>query len=236
MFSKLLYWALPVHCVFCAIRIPAHFPNICPGCIADLPWLLHVCACCSLPLSSSAPAAAVCGECLQQPKPYQQLHALFSYQFPIDQLILHLKFQQQFVYAHLLGELLAERCVQHYNIAPTRPSLILPVPLHPQRVRQRGFNQAAELARPVARHLGIPISYNSVQRVKYTEAQMDLPLALRAKNLKGAFKASPALRGKHVAIIDDVVTTGHTIEALALALHKVGVRQIDVWGVARALK
>lgn len=236
LFTKLMSWVLPVNCVFCGLRTDAKQPNICPECTADLPWLENTCARCGLPLPSTTGVQAICGRCLQEPPPYQQLHTLFSYQFPVDQLVMRLKFQQQFTYARLLGELLAAHCAEYYTTAAALPAMLLPMPLHSRRLRQRGFNQAVELARPVARRLAIPIGYGYVKRVKYTEPQMELPLALRAQNVQRAFAVSPRLAGLHVAIIDDVITSGHTVHALALALRDVGVSRIDVWGIARTLR
>jgi ComF family protein len=232
--NKLLRWVLPVNCVFCGLRTSDKQPNICPECIADLPWLENTCERCGLPLPAGA--GTLCGQCLQEPPVYQQLQTLFSYQFPVDQLVLRLKFQQQFVYAHLLGELLAERVAQYYAAHASQPAVLLPMPLHVRRLRQRGFNQAVELSRPVARRLGVPIGYGCAKRVKYTEPQMELPLELRAQNMRQAFVVNPRLAGLHVAVIDDVITSGHTVHELALALRDVGVARIDVWGIARTLR
>jgi ComF family protein len=234
--NKLLCWVLPVNCVFCGLRTLAEQPNICPDCASDLPWLENTCGRCGLPLPVVAGVETLCGQCLHAPPVYHLLQTLFSYQFPIDQLVLRLKFQQQFVYAHLLGELLAERVAQYYASNASQPAMILPMPLHARRLRERGFNQAVELARPVARRLGVPIGYGCAKRVKYTAAQMELPLKLRAQNVQQAFVAAPRLAGLHVAIIDDVITSGHTVHELALALRAVGVTRIDVWGIARTLR
>lgn len=236
LFTSFMDWALPVNCVFCGLRTEAAQPNICPECTADLPWLENACIRCGMPLSSTIGSEAVCGHCLKHPPPYHTLHTLFSYQFPVDQLILRLKFQQQFIYARLLGELLAKYCAQYYTTQALRPAILLPMPLHVKRLRQRGFNQAVELARPIAKRLTVPIGYTQVKRVKYTQPQMELPLTERAKNVHHAFKANSTLSGMHVVIVDDVITSGHTVHSLALALQTAGAVRIDVWGVARTVR
>ncbi|MFI4963412.1 MAG: ComF family protein, partial [Legionellales bacterium] len=139
------------------------------------------------------------------------------------------------LYARLLGSLMAERCAQYYTIGVPLPAMLIPVPLHPQRLRSRGYNQATELAKWVSRRLEVPLAYGYVQRVKYTEAQMELPLSLRALNVKNAF-VTKKLIPSHVAIIDDVVTSSHTIQAMSAALQYGGAKQIEVWCVARAVK
>ena len=224
-------WVLPISCVLCG-QITQGPSNICPACTAHLPWIPFACGRCGLPLSQSS---AICGACLTSPPLYQHLQALFCYEFPIDQLILGLKFQRHLLYARLLGELLALRLRRYYTTGVPVPAMLIPVPLHKKRLRQRGFNQATELAKQVNKMLHIPIGYDRVQRVKYTPAQMELPLTERAQNVKNAFVVKKSLPA-HVAIIDDVVTSGHTIQALSQALHATGVKQIDVWCIARTVK
>jgi ComF family protein len=232
MIQSLIDWILPITCVLCGQTTNASQPNICPACTKDLPWIQAACLRCGLPLPSTY---RVCGQCLRVPPPYQRLQGLFSYDFPVDQLILGLKFQHHLLYARLLGSLMAECCARYYTTGIPLPSMLIPVPLHKQRLRQRGFNQATELAKWVKRRLGVPIGYGCLQRVKYTEAQMELPLAQRAGNVKQVFAAKRAIP-EHVAVIDDVVTSGHTIQALSQVLQKAGAKQIDVWCIARAIK
>lgn len=219
-------------CVLCGQKTMNQQPNICPACLQDLPWILHACAKCGLPLAQSG---QTCGECLLHPPLYQSLHALFSYDFPIDQLIWGLKFNRRLTYARLLGSLMAQQCVQYYTTGAALPAMLIPVPLHPRRLRTRGYNQATELAKWVSKRLSVPLAYGYVHRVKYTVAQMELPLPLRAQNVKHAFVANKPVP-KHVAIIDDVVTSSHTIQALSATLLQAGATRIEVWCVARAQK
>jgi len=135
----------------------------------------------------------------------------------------------------LFGALLAERVRNNYR-DQSFPECIIPVPLHAQRLRERGFNQALELARATAKQLLVPVEWQSCRRIRATPAQSQLLAAQRAANLKNAFQIIKPFRHKHVAIIDDVVTTGHTVTELSKALQRAGVERIDVWCVARTIK
>jgi ComF family protein len=177
------------------------------------------------------PGATLCGQCLQDPPSYDSAVSLFRYAYPADHLILRLKFQAQLHLARALGELLARHLKREMQ---TMPEIIIPVPLHRARLRERGFNQALEIARPIARSLSIPVDYKSCERVRKTSAQSLLPAAERRKNIKGAFRVTRLIAARHVAILDDVMTTGHTVQELAATLRKAGVERIDVWVVARA--
>ena len=125
---------------------------------------------------------------------------------------------------------------EHYAQQDARPEVIIPVPLHTGRLRERGFNQALELARPVAARLRIPINIHACARTRGTAAQSDLPAAQRTKNVKGAFELREPLKEVHrVAIIDDVMTTGATVDELARVLIAAGVENVQVWVCARAV-
>ena len=229
---SLINWILPIVCVLCGQKTGSQQPNICPACVQDLPWIITACARCGLPLAQSH---ATCGACLGMSLPYQHLQALFRYEFPVDQLILGLKFNQRLLYARLLGSLLAKRCAQYYTTGVPLPAMLIPVPLHTKRLRKRGYNQAAELAKWVSRRLHVPLARGYAQRVKYTEAQAELPLALRARNMQNAFVVKQPI-AEHIAIIDDVVTSSHTIQTLSNVLARAGAKRIDVWCIARAIK
>lgn len=227
--SKAVNTLLPLHCRLCQAEVDAH-PAICTSCKRDLPWLDSVCSVCSiaLPAGSSGP----CGDCQSNPKAYRQATALFDYAAPLDRLITEMKFGQQLGAARLLGELMADglagkKCVgQGWSI--------LPVPLHPQRLRQRGYNQSLELARPLARQLGLPLLTTLVSRIQPTRAQTGLSANARVANLRGAFALNQAKIPARVLLIDDVITTGATINELAKTLTKAGVEQIEVAAIARA--
>ena len=218
----------PATCVLCGAPGLAQ-RDLCRGCEADLPWLGPGCVRCARPLPESG--AGLCGACLRKPPAFQRTVAAFHYYRPVDVLIRRLKFNQQLQYARLLGHLLATAV---RSGCQSLPSALIPVPLHPRRQRQRGFNQAIELARPVGRILGIPLATNVCQRVRATDSQSLLNRRERHANLIGAFRLSQRPPAEHVAIIDDVMTTASTVQSLAQVLLAGGARQVDVWCVARA--
>jgi len=180
-----------------------------------------------LPLA--APLEVACGRCQRQPPPFERTLALFRYEDPIRGLIQDLKYSGQLYLARLFGDLLAARL----EALPAHPDRIIPMPLHPGRLRERGFNQSLEIARPVARRLGVPLDYDSLRRIRATTPQSALPLDQRGRNVRGAFQTSARLAGERVALVDDVMTSGHTAAAAARALHKMGAA-VEVWVVARA--
>ena len=192
----------------------------------DLPLAISGCKQCGQP-SAAQPH---CSACIQRPPPYDRLFALCYYQAPIIRLITGLKFHRQLGYAQLLGELLAESLR-----VESLPEVLIPVPLHPERLRERGYNQALELARPIAKRFKIPLDIYSCKRIRSTAHQMHVPAAERHKNVQHAFAINSAFRAKHVALIDDVVTTGHTIAELSRVLRQQGVQQIDVICCARTI-
>ena len=151
---------------------------------------------------------------------------------PVDHFIRALKFRRQLGLARLLGEQMAQRLVSETQ----RPDLILPVPLHRARLRERGYNQALEIARPVARALGAPLDYFSLVRVRATAPQTGVTLTARRQNMRNAFRLrDPAtVRGRHVALVDDVMTTGSTVQAAARCLRQAGAETVEIWVVARA--
>jgi len=165
---------------------------------------------------------------------FDRVDAVFHYASPIDFFIQRLKFNGQLNYARLLGKLMAIELSDRYSATGSElPDLIIPVPLHPARLRERGFNQALELARPIAARFNIPIDYKSCLRIRETAKQSDLPAKSRRQNVKGAFQIC-GLQADHVVIIDDVMTTGCTVNEFASKIRGTGVTRIDVWTCARA--
>ncbi len=152
------------------------------------------------------------------------------YTSPIDHLIQALKYGRQLSCARILGEYLAA----HIGDIATKPDVVVPVPLHRARLRERGFNQSLELARPLAKRLGIPLIIDGARRTRPTVPQTGLRLKERQKNVRGAFAVMQDFTDKRIAIVDDVMTSGATVEALARALRKAGAGAVEVWVVARA--
>ncbi|BCB25410.1 amidophosphoribosyltransferase [Sulfurimicrobium lacus] len=216
---------LPHDCLLCGA--PSGREALCPACHADLPWhRTPQCPRCALPTTGGT----LCGHCLQQTPAFERTLAAFTYDFPLDTLIQALK------YGHQLAVLvpLATALAQQVSAAP-RPDVLIAMPLHPLRLRERGFNQALELAKIVARRLDIPLLTHGAERIRATVPQVGLPLKKRAGNLRGAFTCSLDLQGKHVAILDDVMTTGASLRELALTLRRQGAREISAWVVARTV-
>lgn len=211
-------------CAFCQtefFQIPQH----CPRCATfTTPDLIY---------SYSQQNLRFCGNCLTNPPPFAMTFALTSYTEVIAYIIARLKFQGDLSVASALGHLLTEKIKQHWYLHTKLPDFILPVPLHAKRLQTRGFNQALEIARPISKRLNIPLLTDAVTRIKPTLAQTDLNADQREQNLQGAFVTSYNFSNLHLAIIDDVITTGSTVRILCQLLHYHGARQIDVWCSAR---
>lgn len=229
--KKLLSWLLPATCILCG-NASHREQDLCLACYQDLPIPKNACRLCAIALPSGA-YALTCGPCLQQTRPFDAAYALFDYQAPIDRLLLELKFNQALVNARVLGELMAEKMLTSwYNTKPL-PEVIIPVSLHPARLKERGYNQAAEIARPIANFYQLPINIQACQRIKPTAPQAMLPANERENNVKQAFKTQTRFDGQYIAVIDDVMTTGHTMHEFCQLLKDAGARRIDVWCCAR---
>lgn len=197
--------------------------GICAPCRADLPWIRGACPGCGRPWA----AGGTCPDCDAAPPPWSRVIAPLAWRFPVDALVTRCKYHGALHLGALLGRLLLDACVGRAVDA------VLPVPLHPARLVERGFNQAAEVARPVARGLRLPLLGRAARRVQATLPQAGLPENERRRNLAGAFVAGPAVAGRRIAIVDDVFTTGATTRALAAALLAAGAAGVEVWTVAR---
>jgi ComF family protein len=183
-----------------------------------------------LPLGN--PGDPRCSRCLRRAPVWDALFAPFRYDPPLDRLVHRFKYQGHLDAARLLGELMVAAVT---TARIPRPDYLVPVPLHPRRLRERGFNQALEAARPLAGALGLPLLPGAAERVRPTVSQAGLSARMRRHNLRGAFASAEAPPGSHIAIIDDVVTTGATVAALTKTLKEAGVARVDVWALARAV-
>ncbi|MGB4075492.1 ComF family protein [Pseudomonas sp.] len=208
---------------------------ICTSCEAELPWLGEHCQVCALPLPSHG---LTCGACLRKPPSFTRVEAPWRYAFPVDSLITRFKHQAKWPMGRLLGELLSQHLQHAFDDGLSRPDWLLPVPLAEQRQRQRGFNQAALLTQWIAEPLQLPWQAHGLQRRIDTPAQQQLDAATRKRNLRRAFALSPAvpIDGLHLALVDDVLTTGATAESLARLLKKAGAARVDVYCLARTPK
>jgi len=223
------YVLLETVCVLCGERGEAGL-DLCRACRLDLPVIETACERCAIPLPAMHRHDGLCGHCQHEPPAFERCLAPFAYQAPLDRLLQDLKFNRRLALARTLGRLMARWLADHTN---SLPECLMPVPLHPTRLRERGFNQSLELARPIARRLGLPLDIHGCQRLRNTLPQAELSARQRHGNLKGAFGVKEAVAG-HIAIIDDVMTTGSTVRELARTLRKAGARRVDVWVCARA--
>ena len=208
--------------------------DLCAACVAALPWNRSACTACALPL----PELGTCGDCLRRAAALARrgrasalsaVHAAFAYAAPLDRLLPRFKFHRDLAAGALLSQLMAEA------VAPlARPDAVVPVPLHRARLRRRGYDQALELARPLARSLDLPLRDDLLQRIRATAPQSELSAPARRRNLNDAFAVKPGIRlPAHVVLVDDVMTTGATLHAAAGALKRAGVQRVDAWVCAR---
>ena len=224
---------LPAQCLLC--RLPSNNKLICKHCQKVLIEDRPCCQRCGLPLPKAQP---FCGDCLKQAHLFTQLHALADYQKPYPTLIKKFKYANQLINGELLATLLIESITHNIPLQQrAEVDYLLPVPLHKQKHRQRGFNQAQLLAQQISKQLHLPVLLDTVKRHKQTTAQEELSLAKRKSNLKNAFTIYPnqetKLSGTYIVIIDDVVTTGATVNSLCQVLLQAGVKRIDVWCCCR---
>jgi ComF family protein len=206
--------------------------DICEACYHELPWIESACIQCAIPLARQGGDPLKCGRCLQKPPAFDYSMSLFSYERNVVKLVHQLKFNEKLVCSRLLGDMLAAAVRQHVAVLP---DCIVPVPLYKKRLKQRGFNQSIELARPVARAFKLPLETRSVMRSRDTPSQTGLDKKQRRRNIRGAFELVKPVEEQHVAILDDVVTTTSTVNELASLLKTAGVGRVDVWSIARAI-
>ncbi len=207
--------------------VPDADTGLCQGCLADLPRNRIACRRCAIPVGGEH---ELCARCRHNPPPFDATVAPWLYQGSMVNLIHRLKSLGQQPYARLLGGLLAEQLAER---SATRPELILPAPAHRLRLRERGFNQAVEIARAVSHANGVPARADLLRKVRVTEHQSALTREQRLRNLRNAFSLIDEVPARHVALLDDVITTGATTRELARLLKRHGVERVDVWALAR---
>jgi len=222
--------ALPQHCELCLA--PTHSALLCAPCASALPRAAAACPVCALP----SPDGAICGACHRHPPPYAATVAALVYAFPVDRLLQQIKYGGRLALADWAGAVLAA-AVRHalaQRKADDRPERIVALPLAEQRQRERGFNQAREIATRVAQATALPLAA-PLTRISGGPPQAALPWAARRRNVQGAFAAHADLRGARIALVDDVMTTGATLAEAARALTRAGAARVECWVVARTL-
>lgn len=237
---------IPSSCALCGLRAKQ---VLCDACRTQFFYADTArCTCCALPLTFApdAVAAPVCGACLSNPPAFDATIVATDYLVPVDQLVLGLKFGGRLALAAQFGALLRDAVLwSHTGLHTasdhdhTLPTCLVPVPLSPQRLQQRGFNQSLEIARPLARHLGVPVLAHSMERVRDTRPQSELPVSARRQNMRDAFivraESVTLMAGRHVGVVDDVMTTGETLHELATTLKRSGARRVTNLVFARTL-
>lgn len=219
----------PRLCVFCNVRTEPPERWVCSGCDSDLPRPGAACPGCASPVPAALPAGVRCAACQLAPPPWSLALAPFEYAFPVDAAIKAMKFRRRLDYMPAFDDELAAVDL------PGGVDAVVPVPLHRWRQLRRGFNQAEELARPVARRIGAPLSH-AVRRVRATAPQSGLDAASRRRNLNDAFRVREPGLGRHVLLVDDVITTGETLRGVTRALLDAGVDRVSVLALARAVR
>ena len=221
---------LPQSCLLCGTT--GAVASLCPACAADLPLAAApACAVCALPLGDAQAHGIACGACLRHPPSFDHTLAGFRYGFPVDRLLQAFKYSGELA----LAETLALPLARAVDSRP-RPDLLLPMPLHPLRLRERGFNQALEIARPLAHWLKLPLQADGCRRIRDTASQAGMKWKERQRNVRGAFACDLDLNGKRVAVLDDVMTTGATLNEISRVLKARGAAEVSAWVVARTPK
>jgi ComF family protein len=226
----------PPHCYLCqgpGQTLPAPWGlDLCLHCQQACPLLPTACPRCGLPAATPLLAGQHCADCTVRPPPYDAVFAAFVYDPPVDELVRDLKFHGALAPGRILGLLLA---AQRRASGLPLPAVVIPMPLHRERLVSRGFNQATLIASVAARQLHLPLRARLLQRVRATAPQSGLSASARQHNLQGAFVARPLAGLGPVALVDDVLTTGSTAAAAARALKAAGASRVEVWVAARAL-
>jgi ComF family protein len=223
--TKIVHAILPNHCALCgasALNRP-----LCTGCDADLShYRAPACPVCALP----TPGGQVCGACLRRPPAFDRTLAAFSYRFPLDRLLHAFKYSGNLALIEVMAKPLAQLAADH-----PKPDLLMPMPLHPGRLKERGFNQSLEIAKPISRWLDVPLTADASRRTRDTPTQAGLKWKERRRNVRGAFACDLDLCGKKIAVLDDVMTTGATLNEISRVLKSQGAIEVSAWVVARTL-
>jgi len=229
-FEKLLDLIYPWYCCVCGAQT-CH-KGVCDQCESYLPWSEQVTQCdvCALPLVTEVSQSLICGQCLKYPPFYDCLRAVFWYRPPIDDLITEYKYSNRWQHARTLIELSQDSFARY---CVNSNSLIVPVPSHPMRVKQRGFNAVYELIKLFKQKHTFEYDDKLVTRIKNTDTQTGKSKSQRRQNVRYAFAVNKVIQINHITLLDEVVTTGATVNELSRCLKKAGVKKVSVWAIAR---
>ena len=227
LLSDIVSVTAPRRCLLCGecVRPDA---ALCSGCYLELPFIRESCARCAAILQTGE----ICGRCTSDPAPFDRAFAAFEYSFPVDHLVRRLKYNDDPAICRQLGGLMAEELLSRRSTP--LPEVLVPVPLYPARVRERGYNQALEISRSLSGQTGVPVDTALLSRWKHTSPQVGKTRKERDRNLKSAFRLDYTPAYGHCAIVDDVITSGATMRSAAKTLREGGIAVIEVWCLARA--
>lgn len=231
--KKIINSYFPQHCLLCLTSVQTDHP-LCTACEKTLPWLTYYCKHCGYYFNHEI-TPSVCGHCCKKSPLIDNFYGLWHYEYPTNYWIQDLKYHNRLITGKLCANYLLKKIPQWYQ-DDTLPEYLIPMPLHPKRLRERGYNQAIEIARPITKKLKIPLALHECIRSQYTQPQTTVPAKLRMSNVNRAFSIRPNFQSQHVAIIDDVYTTGSTVHDLCRSLRQAGIVRIDVWCCARTQK
>lgn len=221
---------LKQHCLLCASHHGGE-QGVCEACLVSLPWHnAPQCPQCGLHTHNNT----ICGHCLNSPPDFNATHTLFTYDFPIDRLLQHYKYNDSLHLANTFATMLYDNKLSALT-STAKIDLIIPMPMHNTRLKERGFNQALEIARLLSKNMRIKLDFTSCRRSKHTPPQASLPLKARIKNIRGVFHCQQNLQGLSIAIVDDVMTTGASLNELAKTLKQAGAVHVECWAIARTL-
>ncbi len=221
----LLEWIAPPCCLLCRLGVEYRH-GLCQGCWAKLPVNEIHCERCALPMAHKS----LCGHCQRCPPVFDSVIAPLRYQDPIDQMLCALKYHQQLSFARTAAGLITDMVRES---GEPMPDLLIGVPMTHRAVRKRGLNQAVFLARLIGRQLGIPVKSTLIKKLRETDRQSTLNASKRQRNLKGAFHCKGSLEDKHIALVDDILTTGATANEISKVLKVAGANRVDIWVCAR---
>jgi ComF family protein len=222
--KKIYNSLLPQLCALCQATSDGDIA-LCAHCLNDLPWhATNSCMQCGLEANN-----LICGHCMKESPFFDKTHVLFNYAYPVNALLQYYKYSHALHLSQTLGALLGEK------LLGKTIDVIIPMPLHPQRLQERGFNQSLEITKVLSSYANIPFDAHSCERIKNTPSQASLKYKDRIKNIKGAFSCNGQLTGKRVALIDDVMTTGASLNELAKTVKKHGAIEVSCFVLARTL-
>ncbi len=230
--SKVLNFFFPPTCSICKITSDTSI-NLCSNCKNNMKINSCCCDICGEPLSNNTQDKIICGKCLNLTPYFDHVFSPFIYENNISQIIQQLKYGRKLANSHILAEVFLSEL---RNATEIMPEALIPVPIHKSKIKKRGYNQSIEIFHHVAKQLHIPFEKTCCQKIKNTDSQSTLSAKERQNNIKNSFKIIKPVNYKHVAIVDDVITTGATANELSRLIKQHGVARVDIWACARSKK